>query len=138
MGILILDRLGILILDQLDWATIDLGSTFVIRRIRVNPFGNSAVGYYYADIWNVRYATAEQPNVWLDFSNPVKTLGAGTMGSPGISIFDGDPGTGSSDPAYQFYEFMVDPTTLRYLRVEITKGDVDGDSDLDEVEIYEC
>lgn len=119
-----------------NWVIIDLGDTYKIDAIKVNPFGRDANNYWYADAWNVKYATEENPDTFLDFITPTKLSGTGLLIGSGISVTDGDPGHGLADDGYQYYEFAFDPVGVRYVWVEITEGDADGDSNLDEVEIF--
>ena len=116
---------------------IDLRETYTVDRIKVNPFGRAnATLYYYDSAWNVKYAITSDPNTFLDFANTLKIKGAGLLAGGGISITNGDPGTGLEDEDYQYYEFKFDPVQVRYIRFEVTAGDKDGDSNLDEIEVY--
>ena len=118
-----------------NWVVIDLEATYTVDRIKVNPFGRASSVYWYESAWNVKYATESDPNTFLDFTSPVKLSGAAPLAGSGISIVDGDPGTGVADRGYQYYEFTFDPVNVRYIRFEVTRGDKDGDANLDEIEV---
>ena len=119
-----------------NWIVIDLGNIHTIDGINVNPFGRASSNYWYAEAWNVKYAVEESPSIFLDFLNVVKVNGVAPLTEDGISVMNGDPVHGLADNGYQYYEFAFDPVDVRYVRIEVTKGDADGDSNLDEVEVF--
>ena len=119
-----------------NWVAIDLGTTYTVDRIKVNPFGRASSVYWYESAWNVKYATESDPDTFLDFASPVKLSGTAPLAGSGISIIEGDPGTGVADSGYQYYEFTFDPVSVRYIRFEVTEGDKDGDANLDEIEVF--
>jgi hypothetical protein len=108
---------------------IDTGDLYLIERLLVGPFSH----YYYVDEWYITHST--DGVTWNDFAGVTKLRGAGDLGPTGIAISNGDPGTGDDEPLYKLYEFTVTPTELRYVRITVVVGDIDSDSNIDEIEL---
>ncbi|MCJ7816560.1 MAG: discoidin domain-containing protein, partial [Candidatus Aenigmarchaeota archaeon] len=120
----------------LQWVQIDLGSDYQISRTGVRPYGQpEAQTCYYANAWNLKFRDSSSSS-WSDFSGVTKVAGAGTLSPPGISIINGEPSSGLCDNSYKVYNLTFNPVSARYIRYEVTDGDVDGDSNLDEIEAY--
>lgn len=128
------------------FAIIDLGQDTLIEGIKVRPLGDSGPDhYFYVFAWNVSYALddpfgAGLPNTFLDFTEVEKLSGGGTWVEPGVSITDGWPegsngGNAVHDPRYDQFQFSFAPVQARYVKIDITQGDLDTDSNLQEVEI---
>ena len=118
----------------LGWLVVDLGVNHKISVIKISPFGRTNSRYFYNSAWNVKFSTDGQN--WQNFQNVKKLSGAGQIGNFGISISGGDPGHGNTSPEHQFYEFSFDQVATRFVKFEVVGGDVDGDSNLDEIEIF--
>ena len=119
-----------------NWVEVDLGQARTLQGITVNPFiGSPGRTYYYDSGWKVQYR--DKHGELRDFSQVRKLHGAGTLTDPGISITNGDPGTGVSDDDYKSYGFSFDPISVRYLRFSVTHGDVGGDSNGAELQVHE-
>ena len=122
---------------------IDLESEQLVEELELWPGGNALPSVYYLqESWRVRYATESDPDRFLDFEGVDKTAGAGTLGT-GISISDGWPPTHEAapeerHPEHERYLFRVAPTKLRFVRFDGLVGDLDGDTNLDEIEIRGC
>ena len=118
-----------------NWVDIDLGAPYLVDSISVAPFaGHPGNPYFYNESWTVQYLNPA--GSFQDFSNVVKTVGAGTLSGPGIGITNGDPGTTESVTGYKYYEFQFDPVLVQHVRYTVTVGDRDGDSNGAELEVY--
>jgi len=116
-----------------NWIIIDLQVNQTINKIIVRPYGWNSPYYYYDNEWDIKYSLNK--TTWSDFVNVSKIKGAGTLTGPGIHITSGNPGTASNE-AYKEYELTFNPTPVRYIRFYVSNGDVDNDSNLEEIEVY--
>jgi uncharacterized repeat protein (TIGR01451 family) len=120
-----------------NYLIVDLGKAYKINRIVVRPFGHSSSpsAYFYDDEWQVTYSLDK--STWHNFSNVGKIQGAGSLSGGGISIVNGNPGdTSNHSEDYKNYEFIFTPVQARYIKFNVTKGDVDNDANLEEIEVY--
>jgi hypothetical protein len=120
-----------------NWIEVDLGNDYSINEIRVGPFGNYGTGCYYENAWNVKYR-ASSDSVWSDFSDVVKISGSGNLTGQGINVANGQPPFDDCNNNYKYYNFTFNTAKARYVRYEVTEGDRDGDSNGDEIEVYEA
>ena len=122
---------------------VDLEQTVRVDRIDVWPGGNSLpTAYYLQRSWRVVYAHADDSDTWLDFSQVVVDSGVGTLG-PGLRIAEGWPPQHANDSTvrhqeYEFYRFRFAPVSARFIRFESIEGDVDNDTNVDEIAVYGC
>ncbi|MCP4204692.1 MAG: discoidin domain-containing protein [bacterium] len=117
-----------------NWVEIDLGTEQTVDSLKVAPFaGSPGNPYFYDEAWTVQYR--DSAGVLQHFASVGKTAGAGTLAGPGISITDGRPGITTADTDYMYYEFDVAPVELRYVRITVTIGDRDLDSNGAELEL---
>jgi len=114
---------------------IDLEDIYAVDRIVARPYGQSSVSlrYYYNDEWNIQYSLDGLQ--WEDFTGVSKLKGSGILSGNGIYITGGNPGEGDHEE-YKEYEFSVAPVKARYIRFYVSKGDVDNDANLEEIEIF--
>jgi hypothetical protein len=116
-----------------NWMLIDLQDIYTIDKIIARPYGWNDPRYYYDDEWEIKYSLDK--NSWNDFTNVTKVRGNGSLSGSGIQIIKGNPGEGNYED-YKEYEFTFNPTDVRYIRFYVSKGDIDNDSNLEEIEIY--
>ena len=64
-----------------------------------------------------------------------KVRGNGSLSGSGIQIIKGNPGEGNHE-GYKEYDFTFNSIDVRYIRFYVSKGDIDNDSNLEEIEIY--
>ena len=119
-----------------NWVEIDLEQDYQISRISIGPYMRSSdTAWNYNDEWSIRYRNSTDAQ-WRDFMGVSKLSGAGTLQVQGISITDGNPGHRNSDDSYKHYNFTFDPADARYIRYDVIVGDLDDDSNGNEIQVY--
>lgn len=114
--------------------TVDLGVIASVNRIIVNPCHHPTDPgpWYYTSDWNIQRSTNGVE--WHDFTEVELRWGEGSLVGPGIAITGGDPGN-VSDLGYQQYVLDFTQVGVKYVRFTVIHGDVDDDSNLDEIKI---